>query len=142
MRKMDREENEAVCDYMLAQHGEWLGVYPQDDRKWGVGRSIGDEIEKSERPLIVVECPGENESDYTEHMNEVQIDGETLYREDGETRLWTHEELVRDAVDRDGDIKENLLDYLVEKWEEVEEIEEKREWEREVCAEIAARERK
>lgn len=130
---------EAVADYLLADHGDKFGVYPHAEQKWDVGRNVGQEIDPDERPLIIIGCDGVEEGCYAEDMNaEIQTSGETLYTEDGESRLWTHEELVRDAVDMDADIKRDLLDLLIEEWEYAEERRAERLEQDEIEAEITA----
>lgn len=99
--------------YILADFGECLGVYP--DASVGIGQSVGDEIAKDERPLASIGCPGFSNQDQT-----VFTDGWTTYDKENDVYVdddgisFTLEECVKESVDADNSFRDEIIEKLLE----------------------------
>ena len=115
----DEEIIESVVDknitlqYILAEFGETLGVYPNGSV--GIGQSVGDEIEKYGRPIAMVSCPGFHNIDQNEFT-----DGLTTYNEekdcydDGLGTEYTIEDCVQKCIDNNNFYVDRLINALLD----------------------------
>ncbi len=103
--------NSITAEYLLADWGEKIGVYP--DGTVGIGQSIGDEIAKDESPVICIGCPGFPNLDQTVFTNGLDYDekNETYIDDDGKSM--SIEECVVEACIIDPDFKEELIEKLL-----------------------------
>jgi antirestriction protein len=108
-----------VIEYTLADYGEKLGIYP--DGSYAVGESVGNEIAESERPMIVVKCPGIGNIDcswyaagwaHYDSEKEAWIDDEKEYDGDGGAEMTTEEMIARCITEGDGQPHEILISQI------------------------------
>ena len=52
---------DVVCEYLTADYGETLGIYPNGSA--AIGESVGHEIAENERPIVTIDCWGINNID-------------------------------------------------------------------------------
>lgn len=96
-----------LADYLTADYGSYLGIYP--DGGVSVGNDVGREIDPEERPLVRVPCPGLGNLDSTWWS-------EGLVRHEDGTYATEEGEEIGGLVDlvywscRNGDVSDPLAD--------------------------------
>lgn len=103
-----------LADYLTADHGSYLGIYPDGDVS--VGNDVGMEIDPKERPVVRVRCPGLGNLDDTWWT-------QGLVRQENGTWATTDGEAIGDLTEviywtcHNGDVSEPWAD-LMEKIED------------------------
>ena len=67
---LERVGLEDLADYLTAPHGHYIGVY--GDGLVAVGDSVGNEIAKAERPVMMTKCPGLHNLDMSRYREDCE----------------------------------------------------------------------